>query len=188
MPSLALLINSLSNSEIMSQVQPAQIFNSGSESQSGTGLHLNPAIPDYGSLIVPLRFRHVKHDPTFNTVSEKTPVFQDVLWLPSDHRHLLEKVRKNLYCRLDRTYPKRPRWYCPWRKQRQLDIGLRLFITYQLGKLDIFNENEVNEANWPDILALLRCKRPEEAEFHVDWWFKGEGVTEWTEYFEREKM
>ncbi|THY33331.1 hypothetical protein D6D01_02261 [Aureobasidium pullulans] len=168
----------------MTPVQPNQIFDSGSESQSHTGLHLNLTIPDYGSLIVPLRFRHVRADPTFYESFEKQPVFQDVLWLPSNHRHLLEKVRKNLYCRLDKEYPKRPRWYCPWRKERPLGIGLRLFITYHLGKADIYNQNEVNEANWPDILALLRCQRPEEAVFHVDWWFNYEWITAEEHFFE----
>lgn len=166
------------------QVQPAQIFDSGSENQTTADLHLNPAIRNYDSFIIPLRFRYVKQDPTFNKVTDKRPVFQDVIWLPSEHQDLFDKVRMNLYCRLDKKFPKRPRWYCPWRKQPQLDIGFRLFITYQLGTLNIYNENEVNKANWPDVLALLRIQNPKEAEFHVDWWFKGESTTCVQEYFE----
>ncbi|KAI5240320.1 hypothetical protein E4T43_06184 [Aureobasidium subglaciale] len=172
----------------MSQIEPRWIFSSGSEHSNPEGLHLNHAVKINHSVIIPLRFRFVKQDPIFNEVTRKHPVFQDVIWLPSDHRDLSEKIQSNLHYRLNKKQPKRRHWYCPWRRQQELDIGFRLFITYDAGCEEVINENEVNKANWPDILALLRYQRPHQAVFHADWCFKGERMTREVEYLDDEKM
>ncbi|KAK5999659.1 hypothetical protein QM012_005316 [Aureobasidium pullulans] len=167
----------------MPQGQFTEILDSGSENKTNTDLHLNEAIAVYDyrrrTLIIPMRFRLVEHDPVFTKIAGDLAVFQDVICLTSNHRDMVEKVLKNLHCRLTRKCPKRPHWYFPWRKGQDLDIGFRMFITYQLGKSPkTFNTNEINEANWPDLVTLFNRLQPGEAMFGVDWWFKGERMND----------
>ncbi|CAD0093564.1 unnamed protein product [Aureobasidium vineae] len=165
----------------MSRGQFTKILDSGSESKTNTGLHLNHTVYDFRSrgIIVPMRFRLVEHDPVFTKIADDLAVFQDVICLSPNYRILVEKILKNLHCRLTRKYPKRPHWYFPWRKRQDLDIGFRLFVTYQLGSsTKTYNTNEVNEANWPDLITLFRRSQPGEAMFRVDWWTKGERMVD----------
>ncbi|KAI4724562.1 hypothetical protein E4T49_07692 [Aureobasidium sp. EXF-10728] len=134
----------------MSQGRFTEILDSGRESNTNTDLHLNQTVyePRSRSIIVPMRLRRVEHDPVFAKIADDSAVFQDVICLSQGYRKLVDKILKNLHCRLIRKCPKRPRWYFPWRKREDLDIGFRLFVTYQLGKsAKIYNTHEVNEAN-----------------------------------------
>ncbi|KAG9531806.1 hypothetical protein KCU93_g1350, partial [Aureobasidium melanogenum] len=161
----------------MPQGQFTEIFDSGSESQTNTDLHLNQAVYCFRKrvLIIPMRFRLVEHDPVFTKIAGDLAVFQDVICLTSSHGDLVEKILKNLHCRLTRKCPKRPHWYFPWRKRQDLDVDFRLFITYQLGlSPKTYNTNEVNEANWSDLVTLFNRLQPGEAVLTVDWWIKGE--------------
>ncbi|CAD0091003.1 unnamed protein product [Aureobasidium mustum] len=172
----------------MPQGHFAQILDSGSEHKTKQDLHIQQAVYSCGkrAVVVPMRFRLVEHDPLFTKIAGDLAVFQDVICLTSNYRVLVDKVLKNLHCRLTRKCPKRPHWYFPWRKRQDLDIGFRLFITYQLGQTTrtfygnestspkTYNVNEINEANWPDLITLFNSVQPGEAMFGVDWWIKGE--------------
>lgn len=160
-------------------IQRPQILSTGCEQKTSKGLDLSTTTRNYDysrehydGVIVPLRFRQVNDDPTYHKAFDKGPVFQDILWLAKSYSKLIDKTRKNLYSRLDKKQPKRPHWYAPWRKQCDSEIGLRLFIAYQLGTCDVFTKMEINEANWPDVLRLFRNRVPTHASFQVDWWFK----------------
>lgn len=174
----------------MAQVQFTEIFDSGGESKTNKDLHLNQAVYDYNTraLILPMRFRLVEGDPVFTKTAGHLAVFQDAICLTSNHRKMVEKILKNLHCRLTRKCPKTTRWYFPWRKRQDLDIGFRLFVTYQLGfSPKTFNTNEINEANWPDLVTLFNRLQPGEAMFSVDWWFKGERMEESVEVWKDAK-